>query len=99
MLSHTLCRRYLTGPNRFCYKTVCIGKTYRPEDAAAKRKDNKGKRELVWWFDHHEPIISQEIFAQVIAEKERRSNIKYDEEGVRKQKSTRYVSNTIHANC
>ena len=78
--------------NEKYYGAICIGKTYRSDDVAAKRKDNKGEPELIWWFDHHETVVSKEIFAQVSEEKARRSNIEYDENGVRRRKSTRYTS-------
>lgn len=78
--------------NEKYYGAVCIGKTYRSDDVSAKQKENNGERDLLWWFDHHEPIISKEMYAQVEAEKSRRSNIELDENGVKRRKSTRYCS-------
>lgn len=78
--------------NEKYYGAVCIGKTYRSDDVAGKLKENNGERNLVWWFDHHEPIISKEMYAQVETERSRRTNMELDENGVKRRKSTRYCS-------
>ena len=78
--------------NEKYYGAVCIGKTYQSDDVASKLKVNNGERDLVWWFDHHEPIISKEMFAQVASERSRRSNIELDENGAKRRKSIRYCS-------
>lgn len=78
--------------NEKYYGAVCIGKTYHSSDVAAKRKENKGEHDLIWRFDHHEPIILKEAYALVAEEKARRSNVELDENGVQKRKSTRYSS-------
>ena len=78
--------------NEKYYGAVCIGKTYQSDDVASKLKVNNGERDLVWWFDHHEPIISKEMFVQVASERSRRSNIELDENGAKRRKSIRYCS-------
>ena len=78
--------------NEKYYGAVCIGKTFRSDDVTAKLKVNNGERNLVWWFDHHEPIISKEMFTQIAAERSRRSNIELDENGAKRRKSVRYCS-------
>lgn len=41
------------------YGAVCIYKTYMSDAVIPKRIINDGDRELVWWLEHHEPIISK----------------------------------------
>lgn len=45
--------------NEKYYGAVCICKTYMSDAVIPKRIINDGDRELVWWLDYHEPIISK----------------------------------------
>ena len=81
--------------NEKYYGAVCIYKTYMSDAVVPKRIINEGDRELVWRVDHHEPIVSKQVFAEAMAERERRSNYEVDENGVRKRRSRRFTSTGV----
>ena len=81
--------------NEKYYGAVCIYKTYMSDAVIPKRIINDGDRELVWWLDHHEPIISKQVFVDVMAERERRSNYEVDENRKRKRRSRRFTSTGV----
>ena len=81
--------------NEKYYGAVCINKTYMSDAVVPKRIINDGDRELIWWVDHHEPIVSKQMFADAMEERERRSNYEVDENGVRKRRSKRFTSTGI----
>ena len=78
--------------NEKYYGAVCVYKSFLHDLYDGTQPDNLGDHELVWWFDHHEPIVSKEDFMAVLAEKKRRCNYEIDEDGNRRRKKTRYQS-------
>ena len=81
--------------NEKYYGAVCIYKTYMSDAVIPKRIINDGDRELVWWLDHHEPIISKQVFVDAMEERERRSNYEVDENGKKKRRSRRFTSTGV----
>lgn len=81
--------------NEKYYGAVCIYKTYMSDALIPKRIINDGEREWVWWLDHHEPIISKQMFVDAMAERERRSNYEVDENSKRKRRSRRFTSTGV----
>ncbi|WP_278246869.1 recombinase family protein [Peptoclostridium acidaminophilum] len=68
---------------------VLLGKTYSKGYPDNERLINKDEKNKYLATNNHPPIISEEIFERVQAEKLRRSNIQIDNDGV-KRKSTHY---------
>lgn len=68
---------------------VIVGKTYSKDFPYNDRKANKGEYQKYLINDNHTPIITQEQFDQVQAEKIRRSNIQVDGDNS-KRKHTHY---------
>lgn len=69
---------------------VMIYKTYCPEYPKSTRIRNQGEKERYAISNHHPAIIAREIFDSVQAEKKRRSNIAFDENGAAYRKGTHY---------
>ena len=51
--------------------------------------------EFVWYFDHHEPIISIKEYLAVVEEKKKRSNVETDENGNCVRRKNRFCSANI----
>lgn len=81
--------------NEKYYGAVCIYKTYMSDAVIPQRIINSGDRELVWWVDHHEPIVSKQMLVDVMEERERRSNYEVDENGVKKRRNRRFSSTDV----
>ena len=78
--------------NEKYYGAVCVYKSYLGDQYSGTQPENSKGQELVWWLDHHEPIISKEDFLAAQEEKKRRCNYEIDESGNRHRKATRYHS-------
>ena len=68
---------------------VIRGKTFIDEYPNAKRRRNQGEVKQFHLSNSHLPIISEEQFAEVQAEKQHRSNVEREGEGV-KRRTTHY---------
>lgn len=55
-------------------------KTYTPDYLSHEKKYNRGEEELVVLRDHHEPIISREMFEQTQRELDRRASLRRQRE-------------------
>jgi len=64
-------------------------------DTVLKRKQQRHRRKVRQRENSHPPIISEEVFASVQIEKERRTNQERTSNGVRR-KETRYKSTYEH---
>ena len=71
---------------------VLLKKTYTEGFPNRKRKRNSGEKHQYLAEHVHPEIIPKEIFDAVQAERERRSNITIDENGVKKRAKKRYTS-------
>jgi len=65
---------------------LCQKKTFTPDFLTHKKKYNKGQEEMIYIRDHHEPIISRELWEATQRELQRRSIIK----GQNSKYSSRY---------
>ena len=74
---------------------VLLKKTYTDGFPNRKRKKNSGEKHQYLTEQIHPEIISKEIFNAVQEERQKRSNIVIDENGVKKRASKRYCSKTI----
>ncbi len=73
---------------------VLLKKTYTEGFPNRKRKRNSGEKHQYLAEHVHPEIIPKEIFDAVQAERERRSNVTVDENGVKKRAKKRYTSRT-----
>lgn len=71
---------------------VLLKKTYTDGFPNRKRKKNSGEKHQYLTEKVHPEIISKEIFDSVQKERQRRSNVEVDENGVKKRASKRYCS-------
>ncbi len=71
---------------------VLLKKTYTDGFPNRKRKKNSGEKHQYLAEKVHPEIISKEIFDSVQKERQRRSNVEVDENGVKKRASKRYCS-------
>lgn len=85
-----LCNEKYTG-------NVIVGKTYCEEYPNNKRLVNRDERVRYMAIGNHPAIISDEQFERVKAEKERRSNIQVDTDGI-KRKNTHYSMKKANKN-
>lgn len=76
---------------------VLLKKTYTDVFPNRKRKKNSGEKHQYLAEQVHPEIISKEIFEAVQKERQRRSNVEIDENGVKKRASKRYCSKPINA--
>lgn len=76
---------------------VLLKKTYTDGFPNRKRKKNSGEKHQYLAEQVHPEIISKEIFDAVQEERQRRSNVEIDENGVKKRASKRYCSKTINS--
>ena len=76
---------------------VLLKKTYTDGFPNRKRKKNSGEKHQYLAEQVHPEIISKEIFDAVQKERQRRSNVEIDENGVKKRASKRYCSKTINS--
>ncbi|MCM1508763.1 MAG: recombinase family protein [Ruminococcus flavefaciens] len=77
---------------------VLLKKTYTDGFPNRKRKKNSGEKHQYLAEQVHPEIISKEIFDAVQEERQRRSNVVIDENGIKKRASKRYCSNPFTAN-
>lgn len=76
---------------------VLLKKTYTDGFPNRKRKKNSGEKHQYLAEQVHPEIISKEMFDAVQEERQRRSNVEIDENGVKKRASKRYCSKTINS--
>lgn len=76
---------------------VLLKKTYTDGFPNRKRKKNSSEKHQYLAEQVHPEIISKEIFDAVQKERQRRSNVEIDENGVKKRASKRYCSKTINS--
>jgi len=76
---------------------VLLKKTYTDGFPNRKRKKNSGEKHRYLAEQVHPEIISKEMFDAVQEERQRRSNVEIDENGVQKRASKRYCSKTINS--
>ncbi len=69
---------------------VLVGKTYCEDFPNNDRRTNSDERQKYMVNGNHPPIISEEQFERVIAEKAKRTNIETDDMGNKQRKSTHY---------
>ena len=81
--------------NEKYYGAVCVYKSYVQDGFSHKKIRNNGEHELVWCFDHHDPIVSKQDFMAVTEEKKRRTNVETDESGSRVRRKKRFSSANI----
>lgn len=84
MWSNTIILRVLR--NEKYVGDLCQKKTYTPNYLTHTKKYNRGKEEMVYLKDHHEPIIDRELWNRTQAELLRRS----PSEDVKSKHSNRY---------
>lgn len=75
---------------------VLLKKTYTDGFPNRKRKKNSGEKHQYLAEQVHPEIISKEMFDAVQEERHRRSNIVFDENGVKQRASKRYCSKPIN---
>ncbi len=75
---------------------VLLKKTYTDGFPNRKRKKNFGEKHQYLAEQVHPEIISKEMFDAVQKERQKRSNIEIDENGVKKRASKRYSSKTVN---
>lgn len=78
---------------------VLLKKTYTDGFPNRKRKKNSGEKHQYLAEQVHPEIISKEMFDAVQKERQKRSNIEIDENGVKKRASKRYSSKTVNIEC
>ncbi len=76
---------------------VLLKKTYTDGFPNRKRKKNSGEKHQYLAEQVHPEIISKEMFDAVKEERQRRSNVVIDENGVKQRASKRYCSKPINA--
>lgn len=76
---------------------VLLKKTYTDGFPNRKRKKNSGEKHQYLAEQMHPEIISKEMFDAVQEERQRRSNVVIDENGVKKRASKRYCSKSVTA--
>ena len=81
--------------NEKYYGAVCVYKSFISDSLSHRRVKNDGRHEFIWYFDHHEPIISKQEFMEVMEEKKKRSNFETDENGNRVRRNTRFCSANV----
>ena len=69
---------------------ILLGKTFTVDPISKRRLDNLGEEDRYYIHNHHEPIITEEMFNRVQEERSRRSNVEIGEDGTRQRKSTKY---------
>ena len=89
----TWCKRTVTEllSNEKYTGRIVLGKTVNMRGINSKRVKNIGQSVKFEMENSHPPIISEEVFASVQIEKERRTNLERTSNGVRR-KETRYKS-------
>jgi DNA invertase Pin-like site-specific DNA recombinase len=75
---------------------VLLKKTYTDGFPNRKRKKNSGEKHQYLAEQVHPEIISKEMFVAVQEERQRRSNVVIDENGVKQRASKRYSSKTVN---
>lgn len=76
---------------------VLLKKTYTDGFPNRKRKKNSGEKHQYLAEQVHPEIISKEMFDAVQKERQRRSNVVIDENGVKQRASKRYCSKPVNA--
>lgn len=71
---------------------MLLKKTYTDGFPNRKRKKNSGEKHQYLAEQVHPEIISKDVFDAVQEERQRRSNIEIDENGVKKRASKKYCS-------
>lgn len=87
-ISKLLSNEKLTG-------SVIGQKTYVKDFHTGIQVKNNGELDRYFIKAHHTPIISDNCFQKVQAEKERRTNVFVDSEGFMKRKTTRYSNDVL----